>query len=479
MLRLNIFKNNIILLLIIIALFISILIPIASFVSPFLTFALLAIIIAVPFFLILLNDPSIGLLIITFLLPFEQIGGIQISGMNVRLSQIVFIATFSVWILAGLFQKEFYIKFDKKLFLLAIFLIVSIISFSSSINLFRSVQIFFFISFTFLVYIFVSSYKFSRDLIKKMMLILFLSMIVTSLFGLFQFVGDMIGIPPAITGLEENYVKAVFGFPRIQSTANEPLNFANYLVLPLSIAFAIYFSGVKAKAGTIDLKKLSLPVLILGSITMILTFSRGGWGALAFSFLILGAKYFRQILTKKNLLIALIVSIISVSGISAIVKITNAPFTLAALAGRINISDFSARDRVRTTNEGLEAWKHNKLTGIGLGAFGPLVAKYENIEPDSGWQTVNNEYAELLIETGIIGLGIMLIFWISVSIENFLRTRKIQGFDSAILSALFTALLGMLLQYVSFSTLYVFHLWFLLGLINNDYFRKKLSEAEH
>ena len=83
---------------------------------------------------------------------------------------------------------------------------------------------------------------------------------------------------------------------------------------------------------------------------------------------------------------------------------------------------------------------------------------------------MNNEYAELLIETGILGLMTILLFWSSILLRGFSLFKHLPPFKSAVLLGLVAALAGMLLQYISFSTLYVFHLWFLIGLINNEYF---------
>lgn len=443
----------------------------ASSINPLFALAIGAAIAGILLFYVLLQDTSIGVLLITFLLPFEQIGGIHIAGMNVRLSQIVFLLTFAAWLIKGLYQRNLKFKIDLKLVFLFIFVIVSTLSLQHTINMFRSIQIFAFVVFTFLVYFFMSSYEFTTELVEKLLRVLFLSMALTCLLGLFQFAGDMVGLPTSITGLEEGYTKAIFGFPRIQSTANEPLNFANYLVLPLSLAFS-FFASKKLSVNEnkkYNLKGDSLPILLLGTVVLVLTFSRGGWGAIALSFVIMGLIYFRQLITIKNISLALGIAVLSITGIFVIADITNAPFTLDAVLDRINISDFSAQERVRTTNEGLKGWKRHKLVGIGLGAYGPYVAKYTNIEPENGWQTVNNEYAELLIETGILGLATIVLFWVAILKRGFTLFQRLSPFKSAILLGLTAALAGMLLQYISFSTLYVFHIWFLIGLINNSF----------
>ena len=457
----------------------AILITVSSSLVWYLPVVILILLLGGLFFFVLLKDVSIGVLLITFLLPFEQIGGFNLGGMNVRLSQLVFLVTFATWFLSGLYRRTLKIKLDIKLLLLAIFSIISVASFSYTVNLFRSVQIFVFILFVFAVYIFFSSYRFDQKLFKKLIAVLFVSMVLTCLFGLFQFAGDMIGLPRSLTGLEETYTKAVFGFPRIQSTANEPLNYANYLLLPIGVAFAIFADMYRigrekvSKDGLVKfLQQASLPVLILSSVVMILTFSRGGWGGMGLIGLILGLHYLKSLLTPQNILLGFVVSVLSISGVFVVAEVTNAPFTFDVVLSRINISDFSAKHRVMTTQEGLEGWEKNPWIGIGLGAYGPYVAKYRNIEPEEGWQTVNNEYAELLIETGIVGVFLICIFWSMFLIEGPSKSSGLKPFDKAVYLGMLAALAGMLLQYISFSTLYVFHLWYLLGILNNGYWQE-------
>jgi len=469
----NSYKTKTLVLLIIVSLLFSILIPFSSSIAWFLPVVFFILLIGIIFFFLLLKDISYGILLITFLLPFEQIGGFDIFGMNIRLSQIVFLISFIAWILSGLARRDLKIKIDLKLALLVMYVIVAIASIANTLNLFRSIQIFSFTLFVFMLYVFISSYKFNRDLLEKIVTVLFISMTVTCLFGLFQFVGDMIGLPQSITGLDDNYVKAVFGFPRIQSTANEPLNYANYLLLPIGIAFAFFADNkLKFENKKIDLKKASLPLLILAGIVLILTYSRGGWGAAVLVMFIVVIRYLKELVNLKNLVLGFLVIILSFVSIILISELSNAPFNLGSVISRINISDASSEHRVQTIQDGLSAWEKNPLIGIGIGSYGPLVAKYRNIRPEGGWQTVNNEYIEILIETGLLGLTIISSFWLSFFLDLHSRLRLKVPFDRALYLGVFAAFAGMLLQYISFSTLYIFHLWYLIGILNNDYFRK-------
>lgn len=75
---------------------------------------------------------------------------------------------------------------------------------------------------------------------------------------------------------------------------------------------------------------------------------------------------------------------------------------------------------------------------------------------------VNNETLELLSETGVIGLAAFLLFLIVLFREN---TDHHADDAEPIRTACIAALLGMLAQYQTFSTLYIMHVWFTIGLL--------------
>ncbi len=64
-----------------------------------------------------------------------------------------------------------------------------------------------------------------------------------------------------------------------------------------------------------------------------------------------------------------------------------------------------------------DAWKmveQNPLFGQGLGTFQWTYPAYETVDPDRPARYAHNDYLQILIETGIIGLGLLLWFFVSV-----------------------------------------------------------------
>ncbi|GAH74752.1 unnamed protein product, partial [marine sediment metagenome] len=81
-------------------------------------------------------------------------------------------------------------------------------------------------------------------------------------------------------------------------------------------------------------------------------------------------------------------------------------------------------------------------------------------------QIVNNEYLEILAESGILGLALFALIIIILIIRNIKAIIKAQDkFIKAILVGLLAAFIGILVQYNTFSILYVMHIWFTIGLM--------------
>ena len=75
---------------------------------------------------------------------------------------------------------------------------------------------------------------------------LFVSLAIVSIFGIYQFLGDLVlGLPTFLTGLRPQYTKAVFGYPRVQATAIEPLYFAGMLFWPMFLMILLLLNNLK------------------------------------------------------------------------------------------------------------------------------------------------------------------------------------------------------------------------------------------
>lgn len=127
----------------------------------------------------------------------------------------------------------------------------------------------------------------------------------------------------------------------------------------------------------------------------------------------------------------------------------------------------SYNERVETVTQARQLWEAHPWLGNGPGSFGPSVAADPLAFPDQGWKIVNNEYIELLAENGLIGLiAILVIAFIAlIRTVKALLQPHIDPLLHGLLVACAAAFVGILVQYNTFSTLYLFHIWFVVGLL--------------
>lgn len=405
-------------------------------------------------------NPMAGIYLLTFFLPFERIGSVDVAGVTIRISQIVAILTVLAWCIRGLWLGSFKFRPYPLLLPLIVFLIVALLGLINAPNLERSIMVTIFVLFTVGVSIILPSIVRHTVHVEKVVTILLISMLVVSLFGLYQFLGDIAGLPTSLTGLRSQYTKDILGFPRIQSTALEPLYFANYLLVPLSLAISLWFS----KASRI--KPLWLLLLVaLGGINFILTVSRGGYIALAATGVCLAAVYWKQLL-RPRLLIPLLLCLTITGGV--VYRFLNVNEQIEDYTEHVaNIFGGASYDeRIETFAIAEEIFWQHPWIGIGPGSFGPYASYHPLIVPNEGYKIVNNEYIELLAETGVLGFTAIVCLVVMLYIRSWKALRQTNNlFLKATLLALVAAFTGILVQYNTFSVLYIMHIWFTIGLM--------------
>jgi O-antigen ligase len=359
----------------------------------------------------------------------------------------------------------------------ALFLGVLVLSLVHAENRSRSLLILIFVAFTSTQVLVLPTWlRSARDFLRVRWAILTSATLVAA-FGLWQFVGDMAGAPVWLTGLRPQYTKVILGFTRVQSTSLEPLYFADYLILPMALIVA----WLLARGGRKAPKPLWI-LLALIFIDLALTSSRGGYAGAAAALLALAWFHRDRWASIKRLASILALSVVGIVVALGLVGsfITVTPGTTLGrfVAHVTTVTDGAAVvERLNTFSSGFAAFRSSPWLGIGIGGYGPFVATYARVEPDSGWPIVNNEPIELLAETGIVGLAFFLAFLVAVFVVTknppALRASSLfkggeGGVDpdlKAIRLGTLAALIGMLVQYQTFSTLYVMHIWFTIGLL--------------
>lgn len=425
---------------------------------------LLALIALGVLFVFILRQPFFGLLLVIFTLPFERIPTLDIGLFTLKMDQIFAGMTLFSWFLKLLFEKRKIESFPIG-WSLIFFLFVSFISVLNAVDFSRALSVFIFVSFMILVSYLTTNLANTQERLSKVIKILFLSGLVVCLFGLYQFLGDVAGLPIELTGLKDIYTKAIMGFPRIQAFSMEPLYLANYLFIPLGIATSLFL--FKLDKITSSKKLLILILLIL--VNIILGISRGAYIALGVFVLFFLIFLIRKVLTIRNIIIV-IMSILIIGGTGLGFLQISHPDALAEFVKHATLEKFSEEEAVQKRladfQKAIDFWQESPWIGIGPGNYGPAYKDYPSHEEVTDWEIVNNQYLETLTETGILGLiflGLTFIILVWRSILAYFRTKDL--FLKSVLIGLLAAFIAILVQYNFFSTLYIMHIWVLIGLI--------------
>lgn len=396
---------------------------------------------------------------LAFALPFERIGSVDIANITVRPSQVIVIITVIIWLGRGLLLQKFKFRPNPMLVPILLFLAINVLALINTPNLSRAILVLFFTVFTISVALVLPNIVRHPGQINLVTKLLLISCGLVSVFGIYQFLGDLAGLPISLTGLREQYTKAILGFPRIQSTALEPLYFANYLLIPLNVALALLLSKTTRRAGWL------IGLIALAGINFVLTVSRGGYIALAVCVVLLSIIYLKELLRPRNIISILLAIVVVAIIATRFININNQWENFSKHVANI-FGGASFVERVETFSLAEQIWRAHPWLGIGSGGFGPYAAYHPLILPAEGFKIVNNEYIELLAETGVLGFGcyVLLIIMLLARTLKALKNNT-QPKLHAILIGLSLAWLGTLVQYNTFSVLYIMHIWFLIGLI--------------
>lgn len=409
------------------------------------------------------RQPFLGILLVAFWLPFERLGAFETGDTTIRLSQIFLVLTFAIWFFILIYKGKFGFVKNRILIPIILFLACGIFSLPTTLNLGRSLIVYSFIIFTASLSFIVPNLVTNKDKLKKLIFAIIVSFILVASFGLYQFAGDMIGLPREVTGLRELYTKDILGFTRVQSTAYEPLYFANYLLLPIALIFSLFLSG----KGMV--KKSWLVILLaLGMVDLVLTVSRGGYLALFALLFVISIYYYKKIFTIKNLIIIVVSGFFVGWVVMRALGIGGNLFTLDKFSEHVTNAFYGASydERVDTFNSAISAWRDYPIFGVGFGGYGPYTAEHPDYVPEDGWRIVNNQFLEILAENGLVGLLLFLLVLLFLFVRS-LRAIRIadDNYLRAVMIALLAVFIGIIVQYQTFSTLYIMHIWFVIGLM--------------
>jgi len=420
------------------------------------------------------RDPFWGFLAIIFFLPFERVPTYQVSGIDIKINVALGFLTLVAWILALLFNgKKWKVQPSALSIPIGLFIIALLMSLTNALNFSRGMQVLFFTLFTIALSFMTVNMVSDKSRLEKVVTVLFMSGLLVSFFSLFQFAGDVVGLPRSLTLLKEGYDSKTFGFPRVQAFSMEPLYLANYLLIPLFLALSYFLSKV-GKTSSSTVKILNNPWLLfffisLMILVLVLTVSRGGYLGFGIGLFYMMIVLFKKFFTIKNILISLLVITIVSYGVTFALSKGDYRAT-NEFVGHVMIKDYkvgeSVNGRLAAFKQAYRAYDRNPVFGIGIGNYGPYVKNYPTNKPKTGWDIVNNQFIELLAETGIFGVATYFLLLITLFIRSLIAITKAKDqFIKATLIGLTAAFIGIFVQYNFFSTLYIIHIWILIGLL--------------
>lgn len=409
------------------------------------------------------------LYVLVFSVPFDRIPSFDIQDVTIRPSMILFGVAFLL-LLFDIARKRVKVKLDKYWLWLLVYFLVMICSLFIAKDRTHSLMVIGFTGYIFVVF-FVVSQLIKRCDLKLLMKSIIVAAVLTAIFGVYQYLGDVFGMSIAQTGLKQMYTKSVFGFPRIQSTMIEPLYYAGYLLLPIGILVMSRLRGFQV------FSKWDRIITVLIGLVFALTLSRSAFLAAGVLVLVIFLWLGKNLDWKKifslfvDLILVLFLAYVLVALPNWVQKDSNRPITKnnpstvkKFVSHAAETKDNSSLNRLSTNNIAYDLWTKSPLLGVGIGNYGFEANK---IDPAvSIRQTVNNETLEILAETGILGLVSLIGFLIGM-ISKFISNRRniITSKYYLISGVLVAALAATLVQYQFFSTLYITHIWVLLGIM--------------
>jgi O-antigen ligase len=415
---------------------------------------------------LLIKKPELGLGLVGFFLTFERFPTLDVGGNSLKINHILILVVLLVYLTVKLSRRELKIPRDPIRIFVVLFLFSLAFSLPYAINQSHAIQVYAFDILMGIVFLTVTLVAQTKDAIKIAVKGVLWGALAAGLFGLYQFFGDMVGLPNSVTLLKAGYDKSTFGFARVQAAAEEPLYFANFIFIPMMISLILL---IKGKISEVFGKSYAVVLVIILLIDFILALSRGAFLGAGVVLLLVFIFQAKSIFQLKKILPALIILIFVIAG-AYLALLKSEPQAIDLFIAQVTVQNRDTESvvlRLTTSEQAIQLFLDNKIHGVGPGNFGPVVQNNPTEKPaDVGWMIVNDEYLEILAENGLIGFSafvllLIVIFWRSITAYRHAKDE----FLKALLLGLIFAFIGILVQYATFSTLYIIHIWFLIGLI--------------
>lgn len=415
------------------------------------------------------------------------------SGMHLELSAtLIFLAIFALINLPLIFKNLQYLMKQPATIITAVFVLFCAISLIWTLNLPRGILTLGIIGLLFLSFLAILANPKTKKLLPAIARIFIVSAVVVSIVSWLQMLGDVIGLSSELTLLCRGCVSGMFGFPRLTAFAIEPQFFGSLLIAPILILAWQLLIKQTSRAG-----KISLIFLVA---TMILTLSRGAIYALFIGiFLLIILVIAKRIPQRKSnigwlaglVLVGTLLALF-IQGSAAALNPSFSETFSSSIAKSVHqlslgIIDFrpkeepknepdqqtnpeeqstepifdgyvenSTDERLTLSEMALGAWSTSPTSivfGAGLGSSGYAMNRSYLLSVGTD-EITQNEYTEILLELGVVGL----ILFAAIIISLIISLRK----DSLSL----TIIAAFLIQWFFFSGYpNALHIYLILALL--------------
>ena len=140
---------------------------------------------------------------------------------------------------------------------------------------------------------------------------------------------------------------------------------------------------------------------VLMAVTIFLSGSRGGMLAFAFEMVLFAALTWGK---RRNPRIALGAMVVCILILALLIFLGEGGRVLGRLG------DLSPGIRLNITKDSLRMFLNRPVLGWGLGTFPTVYPSYRSFYTNLFVNEAHNDYAQLLVETGLLGFGLMLLF---------------------------------------------------------------------
>jgi len=409
---------------------------------------LTAFIICLSFLIILIEDPSISLYVIVLYALVDYIfrkapGAAFLSS---YWDELLFIMVVFLWILNGLRNKNLKYKSTTLDLYLIFFLVIGIFwvlikspELKIAIDGFRVIA-------EYLLWFFVgvNLIKDKKQFNSLINLFIFMGFLI-ALYGIYQYIIGVEMPKEWIDSQYETYIKT-----RVFSIIGSPNVLGSLLILmiPINFTLLIYEKGYLRKG-------FHLASLLAMGLCLIFTFSRGAWIALFIAMLLYG------MIKDKRILALLLIILLLIP-----VVLPSVYYRLAYMASPEYIQSSMKGGRLARWAMALDTLSRHLYFGVGYGRYGGAVAA-RNIP---GAFYVDNFYLKYTVETGILGL-IILLFILLISIRYMSKTLRstkdtyLKEIGTGIFIGLIAVLLHNFVENIFEVPMMTTYFWFFTGLI--------------